>query len=337
MARPLPICIFVCCFFSCRFTTENSGQLFVNQRLIESKIQSVQPAAHIDLSVQTTNGHDSILIVKLTVDPKIPNDSLNLNLAKQILASFLTILPNMTTFTACKILFTKQESSFESKTFGFICLITPELVTRLATIKDSTRTSRGYVDPHWNYINPDLNLSLSLQSDWYYNSDENDSMVFYSIGSDINQLPQYRTETDRKVTFQTLSELDPGVAFPVLQISKNDKLLTVIRNGKVDYHGPLITVGLVMNMFDSEDEYLKNLYELAYSKKLSAEEIRTFHFGNADFRGHQFRHEIKNGQMANYLFVIKRFRKVTLVLNLIYSNDKEFEEIRHELSGLKIN
>lgn len=48
----------------------------------------------------------------------------------------------------------------------------------------------GFIDPGWTYINKDLNLKLPLKTDWYYVSEENDSLVYFSIGSEVNQLPQ---------------------------------------------------------------------------------------------------------------------------------------------------
>jgi hypothetical protein len=161
--------------------------------------------------------------------------------------------------------------------------------------------------------------------------------VYYAVGSDINQLPQYRTDTDRKVTFLTLLNQGPGAVYPVLQLIKNKELSTTADKEKNKYRGPAIIAGLVLSHFDSEDEYLKNLFGLFFKKKLSDKEIHSYHLGNASFRGHQFAHNDKNGQMVYYLSVIKRFRKVGLVLTMKYSNDKELEEIKNELSGLKIN
>ena len=341
MTKRLLACFLACCLFSCNFTFKKSGQLFVNQQLIESNIREVQPVKDIEFSVQTTNNRDSMLIVSLTVDPKIPDNSLNATRAKMVISSFITILPsqNLKSFSSCKIIFIKKEGSpiSKSRSVGFICPMTPDLKTRVDNYKDSSRAAIGYIDTSWTYINQDLNLSIPLKSGWYYASDENSSYVYYAIGSDVNQLPQYRTDTDRKVTFLTLQGLDPGDAYPVLQLSKNKDLLMVKQNGAFDYKGPMISVGLTLNLFDSEDEYLKNLYELFYSKKLSEKEVHTFHFGNADFRGHQFSHEMKNNKEIYNLTAIKRFRKVSLMLNLIYSNDQEFEEIKNELNGLIIN
>ncbi|HMG68024.1 MAG TPA: hypothetical protein VK588_10065 [Chitinophagaceae bacterium] len=301
----------------------------------------MQPAEHIELSEQITNNRDSILIVSLTVDPKIPDDSLNATRAKLVLSSFITILPNqnLRSFSSCKIVFLKKEGSLVSKSraIEYICPMTADLVNRVDNFKDSTRAAIGYIDPNWTYNNQDLNLSLPLKAGWYYASDEHDSLVYYAIGSDISQLPQYRTDTDRKVTFLTLQSLDPGSAYPVLQLSKSKELLTGSQNGKFAYKGQVISIGLTLNLFDSEDEYLKKLVELYFSKKLPDNEIHSYRFGNASFRGHQFAHQIKNGKMVYNLTAIKRFPKVSLMLNLMYLNDKELEEIKNELSGLKIN
>jgi hypothetical protein len=336
--------LLACCFFifllSCKFTFKKSGQLFVNQQLIETSIQSVQPVEQIELSVQTTNNHDSVLIVSLTVDPKIPDDSLDASKAKMVLGSFITILPaqDLKSFTNCKIVFIKKEGTVisKSRSIAYTCPMTPDLVSRVNNYKDSARTTVGYIDPHWNYINQDLNLLLPLKPGWLYASKENDSIVYYDIGSDINQLPQYRTDTDRRVTYLTLRNLDPGGAYPVLQLNKNKELLTRA-DGKTEFLGPTIMAGLVLNPFLSEDEYINALFELFFKKKLSYAEIHSYSFGNASFRGHQFIQNDKNGKMINYLSVIRRFGKVSLVMNLKYSNNKELEEIKNELSGLQIN
>ncbi len=146
---------------------------------------------------------DSMLIVKLTVDPKIPDDSLNAARAKLILSSFLTVLPNqnLITLSSCKILFVKKEGSPVTKTqsIGFDCPITADLITRVANYKDSSRTTIGYISPEWNFFNYDLHLALPLKGNWFYASEEHDSLVYYAFGSDIRELPQYRTDPDRKV------------------------------------------------------------------------------------------------------------------------------------------
>jgi len=310
MTKPL-FCFLVCCFLSCNFTVKKTGQLFVNQQLIESNIRSVQTAEHIELSIQITNNRDSILIVSLTVDPKIPDDSLNAARAKLVLSSFITILPNqnLRSFSSCKIVFLKKEGSLvsKSKAIEYICPMTADLVTRVDNYKDSARVNIGYIDPNWTYINQDLNLSLPLKAGWLYVSEEQDSIRYYAIGSDINQLPQYRTDMDRKVTFLTLQNLHPGDAYPVLQLIKNKELLTVADKEKTEHRGPAIVAGLVLIHFDSEDEYMKNLFELYFKKKLPDNEIHSYHIGNADLRGHQFAHNDKYGQRVYYLSVIKRF------------------------------
>jgi hypothetical protein len=88
--------------------TGKSGQVLVNQPLIESNIQAVQPAENIYISIQTTNDHDSILIVKLKVSPKTPVNSLNAAQAKLVIASFITILPSMRDYRAYKVIFLKK-------------------------------------------------------------------------------------------------------------------------------------------------------------------------------------------------------------------------------------
>jgi hypothetical protein len=343
MTKTLPACFLVCCFLSCTFTTTtiNTGPLFVNQNLVESNIRAVQPAENIELSIQTRNNRDSMLIVKLTVDPKIPNDSLNAAKAKLILTSFLTVLPNrdLISLSSCKIIFIKKEAGAVSTTreIGFICPITPDLTTQVANYKDSARVAIGYMDPQWTYVNPELKISLPLKAGWFYSSEENDSLVYYAIGTDINELPQYRTDTGRKVSFTTLRKLTPGDAYPVLQLVRNNSFFPVKSGGKIAYRGPAIYARLILNNFDSEDEYLQNLYELYFSKKLPKDEIHFYPFGNANFRGHQFEHADKNGKSIYYLSLLKRFRKVSLVLNLQYSNKYELEGIKQELSDLKIN
>lgn len=341
MTKTLPACFLVCCFLSCTFTTTNTGPLFVNQHLVESNIQAVQPAEKIELSVQTRNNRDSMLIVKLTVDPKIPDDSLNAAKAKEILSSFLTILPNrdLISLSSCKIIFIKKEggSITTTRETGFICPITPDLTTHIANYKDSARAAIGYIDPTWTYINPELKLSLPLKAGWFYASEEHDSLVYYTIGSDINELPQYRTDTDRKVSFATLRNLAPGAAYPVLQLVKNHDPARETGKGKNEYQGPVITAGLNLNLFETEDNYLQELYLLFFSKTLEKKEIHSYTFGNLDFRGLEFTHPDKNGKTIYYLSLIKRFRKVSLLLNLQYSNNKELGEIKQELSDLKIN
>jgi len=265
MTKTLLVCFLVCCFLSCNFTVNKTGQLFVNQQLIESNIRAVQPAEHIELSAQITNNRDSMLIVILTVDPKIPDDSLNAARAKLVLLSFIAILPsqNLRSFSSCKIVFLKKEGSFVSKSraIEYICPMTVDLVTRADNYKDSARANIGYIDPNSTYINQDLNLSLPLKAGWLYVSEEQDSIRYYAIGSDINQLPQYRTDTDRKVTFLTLLNLHPGDAYPVLQLIKNKELLTVADKEKTEHRG---------------------------------------HIGNSDLRGHQFAHNDKYGQTVYY-------------------------------------
>ena len=72
-------------------------------------------------------------------------------------------------------------------------------------------------------------------------------------------------------------------------------------------------------------------------KKMSENDIRSYRFGNADFRGFKFKREMKNSKTVYNLAAIKQFRKVSLVLNLIYSNDQELNDIKNELGGLNIN
>jgi hypothetical protein len=339
MIKRLLACFLICCFLSCNFFTMKTDQLFVNQELIEASILAVQPAKHIELRIETTNNRDSVLVVSLTVDPKIPDDSLNAARANLILSSFVAILPNQSlkSLTTCRIEFLKKEEALKIRTIVFICPMTADLAIQVDNYKDSSRAAIGYIDPGWTYINKDLNLSLSLKPDWFYASEENNAIVYYAIGSDINQLPQYRTDTDRKVTFLTLRKLTPGAAYTVLQLIKTKEPSTATHNGQNVYQGPAITAGLILNHFDSEDEYLKNLYALFFRKKLPENEIHSYRFGNASFRGEQFNHPDKNGKMIYYLSTIKRFRKVSLVLNMSYSNDKELEEVKHELSDLNIN
>ncbi len=56
------------------------------------------------------------------------------------------------------------------------------------------------------------------------------------------------------------------------------------------------------------------------------------------FRGHQFTHAEKDGRMIYYISAVKRFSKVSLVLNVRYTNAKnELEEINQLLSTMKID
>ncbi len=90
-------------------------------------------------------------------------------------------------------------------------------------------------------------------------------------------------------------------------------------------------------MPEKSDEHLQNLYELYFSKKLTKEEIHSYPFGNGNFRGHPFGHADKNVKTIYYLLLLKRFRKVSLILNLQYSNNDELEGIKQELSELNRN
>jgi hypothetical protein len=336
MNKRLLICGVILCLLSCNFTREQHGQVLVNQQLIESNIQAVQPAENIDISIQTTNNHDSILIVKLKVSPKTPKDSLNGEQAKRVIASFITILPSMQTYTAYKVIFLKKDGAISTRSIEYLFPVTAELASRVTDYKDSTKTSMGYMAPGWTYMNKDLDFSVALNPGWYFVSDENDSTVFYPIGSDLNQLPQYRLDSDRKVTYLTLSHLDLGSDHTVLSISKKDSVLKKSAKGLPIYGGPIVTFGLVMNLFHTEDEYLQNLNETFNNKKLPSGQIKTYHFGNADFRGYQFTNPDGNGKMVHFLMVIKQFRRVTLIVRIIYSNAKEFEDVKQELSGVKI-
>jgi hypothetical protein len=341
MTKTLAGCFLICCFLSCNITSTNTGQLFVNQKLIESSIREVQPAKEIKLSIQTTNNRDSILIVNLSVDPKIPDDSLNADRVRLILSSFLAILPkqNLESFSSCKVIFLKTEGSVitKSRAIEFDCPVTDDLLNRVSNYKDSSRASIGFIDPNWTYFNKELNVSLPLKAGWFYASDEHDSLVYYAIGSDINQLPQYRTDPDRKVTFLTLRGLSPGVPYSVLELSKKNEPSEEIDKAKADYWGPRISAGLILNRFESEDEYLKKLYELVSSKKLPKDEIHSYIFGNARFRGLYFERPNENGKMIHYISALRQFTKVSLVVNLQYSNTKELEEIKNNLSDLNIN
>lgn len=338
MTKPLLACLLVACCSSCTFTTQNTGQLFVNQKLLESEIRTVQPANEIEMTVQSTNGHDSILIVKLEVDPKIPDDSLNGDRAKLVLSSFITSLPDLNSFTTCRIIFVRKTGSVvsTSSSIAFDCPVTPQVLTNLGNFKDSTRASVGYIDTGWTYVNKDLNLSLPLKKDWYYVSEEQDSLVYYAIGSDLSQLPQYRTDTDGKVSFKTLYGLDPGDSRFLLSISKNNSRPANPHLKEFNYSGAAIYVGMVMNRFDSEDEYLAAMNEMILSRKLAEKEIHTYHFGNADFRGQQASRKLKTGETIRHISAIKRFKRVSLVLGIDYSSEQELEEIKQELSGLKI-
>jgi hypothetical protein len=194
----------------------------------------------------------------------------------------------------------------------------------------------GFMSPGWTYMNKDLNFSVALNPGWYFVSDENDSTVFYPIGSDLNQFPQYRLDSDRKVTYLTLSHLYPGSDYTVLSISKKDSVLKRSAKGLPVYDGPIVTFGLVMNLFHSEDEYLENLNVILYNKKLSSSQIKTYRFGNTDFRGYQFSNPDGNGKSIHFLMVIKQFRRVTMIVRIIYSSTKEFEDVTQELSGVKM-
>jgi hypothetical protein len=313
----------------------------VNQELIESKIRDIQPAEQIELGIQTTNGRDSVLIVKITVDNKIPDEKLNSDKANLVLESFFPVLQNQDwkSLSTCKIFFIKKDGGLVSttKSIGFVCPINAEFASRLSNFKDSSKTTIGYIDPSWNYINKDLNLSLPLKAGWHYASEEHDSILYYTVGTDVNELPQYRTDSDRKVTFATLRDLRPGDAYQVFLLHKNIDPFSQGGKSRNNFMGPSIFAGLTMNLFNSEDEYIKNLYELLFSKKLEEDQIRTYRFGNLSFRGYLFSNVGQDGKMIYSLSLVKRFRKVSLVMNLKYSDKEELQEINQALSGMKIN
>ena len=298
----------------------------------------MQTAQQIELGIRTSNDHDSTLIVRLTVDPKIPDDSLNADRANEIINSFITLLPNLKSFTACRVIFIRKTGSVvtTTRTIEFLCPITPEVLTRVANYKDSTKVSLGYIDSSWNYINKDLKLSVKLKNDWFYVSRENDSLVYYPIGSDVSQLPQYRTDEDRRVPFQTLLKQFPTNPYPVFWISKNKMLPMGVGKGKDAYQGPTILAGLIKYPQGSEDEYLKDVYQILLSQKLTDAEIHSFFFGNASFRGTQPTKTQRYGTEFYNLTVIRQFRSVGLLLTIYYSNEKELKEIKSELSDLKI-
>jgi hypothetical protein len=182
-----------------------------------------------------------------------------------------------------------------------------------------------------------LNLTIPLKTGWQYVSGEIGSIVYYEVGSDANQLPLYRTDPERKISLVTLQRLNPLSSYTVFQLVKKNDPLTQTENGYNNPAGPSIFAGLVLNRFDSEDDYFRNLYELPVSKKPGKDEIQTYRFGNVSFRGHLFTKQDKNGKLHYGLSLIKQFRKVSLVMNLKYSSKQELMEINNALSGMKIN
>ena len=338
MTKPLTASFLILAFVSCTFTTTRQGHAFVNETLMESQIQTVQPAKNIEMGVQITDGRDSMIIINLEVDSKIPDDSLNEFRAKQVLGSIITTISDLQSYSSCKIIFSKKSGSSVSttKSIFYQYPITPALLTNLKNYKDSTKTTEGYIYKGWVYNNGDLELSMPLINGWFYPSEEMGSVVFYTIGSDdVNQLPQYYTDPEKKVSFKALYALSPGETHTIFHICKyKEKILA----GKAidSIFCPAMEVGLVINRFASEDEYMKAVEQIVLSKELPANRIHSFPLGDIVFRGIQKGIVLKSGKTIHQLWMMKQFRRVSLVINMIYLNDKELEEMMQTLNKIKI-
>ena len=338
MTKTLTATFLILAFVSCTFTTTRQGHAFVNETLMESQIQAVQPAKNIEMGVHITDGRDSMIIIKLEVDSKIPDDSLNEFRAKQVLGSVITTISDLQSYSSCKIIFIKKSGSVinTAKSIFYQCPITPALLTNLKNYKDSTRTTEGYINTGWVYNNGDLELSIPLVNGWYYPSQEMGSMVFYTIGSDdVNQLPQYYTDPDKKISYKGLYALGPGETHTVFHICKHkEKILSGKGNDSV--FCPAMEVGLVINRFASEDEYMKSVQQILLSKELPADKIHSFPLGDIVFHGIQEGVVLKSGKKIHQLWLMKQFRRVSLVINMIYLNDKELEEMMQALNKIKM-
>jgi hypothetical protein len=338
MTKALTAAFLILALFSCTFTTTRQGSAFVNETLMKSQIQTVQPAKNIEMGVQITDGRDSMIIIRLEVDSKIPDDSLNEFRARQVFASVITTISDLPSYSSCKIIFIKKSGSAVSTTNSIFyqCPITPALLTNLKNYKDSTKTTEGYIYKGWVYNNGDLELSMPLVNGWFYPSQEMGSVVFYTIGSDdVNQLPQYYTDPDKKISYKGLYELGPGETHTVFHICKyKDKILSARASDSV--FCPAMEVGLVINRFASEDEYMKSVQQILLSKELPADKIHSFPLGDIVFRGIQEGVVLKNGKIIHQLWLMKQFRRVSLVINMVYLNDKELEEMMQALNKIKI-
>jgi len=230
MTKPLIVSFLILAFVSCTFTTTKHDHAFVNETLMKSQIQTVQPASNIEMGVQIKDGRDSMIIINLEVDSKIPDDSLNGLKAKDVFGSIMTTVSDLQSYSSCKINFIKKPGSQTTQLLSYECPITPELLTRLKNYKDSTKTTEGYIYKGWVYNNSDLELSMPLINGWYYPSQEMGSVVFYTIGADdVNQLPQYLTDPEKKISFQGLYALGPGETHAVFHICKyKEKFLNLL-------------------------------------------------------------------------------------------------------------
>jgi hypothetical protein len=328
MTKTLIALFLILAFVSCTFTTTRQGHAFVNETLMESQIQTVQPAKNIEMGVQITDGRDSMIIIKLEVDLKIPDDSLSEFRAKQVLGSIITTISDLQSYSSCKIIFIKKTGSDvnTTKSIFYQYLITPALLTNLKNYKDSTKTTEGYIYKGWVYNNGDLELSIPLINGWYYTSQEMGSVVFYTIGSDdVNQLPQYYTDPDKKISYKGLYALGPGETHTIFHICKyKQKILS----GKANDSSfcPAMEAGLLINRFASEDEYMKAVQQILLSKELPANRIHSFPLGDIVFRGIQEGVVLKSGKTIHQLWLMKQFRHVSLVINMIYLNDKELDK-----------
>ncbi|HET6999804.1 MAG TPA: hypothetical protein VFI33_00760 [Puia sp.] len=338
MTKTLTASFLILAIVSCTFTTTRQGHEFVNAALLKSQILAVQPAKNIEMGVQIKDGRDSIIVINLEVDSKIPNDSLNEFRARLVLGSIITTISNLQSYSSCKINFIKKPGSAGSTTqlLAYQCPITPALLTNLKNYKDSTKTTEGYIYKGWVYNNGDLQLSMPLINGWYYLSQELGTVIFYTIGSDdVNQLPQYYTDPDKKISFKGLDALGPGETHSIFNICKYKEKISSGK-GIDSIFCPAMEFGLVINRFDSEDEYMKVVGQIMLSKELPANKIHSYTFGDIGFRGFQHDFIMKSGQTIHLLWLMKQFRRVSLVINLVYLHDKELEEMKQALNKIKI-
>jgi hypothetical protein len=81
---------------------------------------------------------------------------------------------------------------------------------------------------------------------------------------------------------------------------------------------------------------MKAVEQIVLSKELPANKIHSFPCGDIVFRGIQEGVVLKSGKTLHQLWLMKQFRRVSLVINLIYVNDKELEEMMQALNKIKI-
>ena len=129
--------------------------------------------------------------------------------------------------------------------------------------------------------------------------------------------------------------MGPGQTHTIFHICKyKEKILSGKAN--VSFFCPAMELGLVINRFASEDEYIQAVGKMVFSKEIPAAKIHSFTCGDILFRGMQEAFVMKSGKTIHQLWMMKQFRRVSLVINMIYLNDKELEEMMQTLNKIKI-